>query len=477
MNIVLSEDNPRVLLIRLGSDVAQQVGFPRAIRPSFTLKYMESLLKKADYPTKFIDGFLTPLTTPALLESTLAWNPDFVVVLGTSNEYEKLLSFSELLSLSKNITIIAVGQDVTARPEEYIFIDSPIDIILLGESEINLLKFLEKFKTERDLAKLKQEYAVDITSLAPAIVSDLDNLPFPSYRKIELRKYIFPYPIRLNKILRWGHILSSRGCPYECIFCSQTIRESYGTQIRLRSAENVVDEIEYLKLQGANVISFDDDAFTNSRTHVFAVCEEMKRRKGKIPWLVHAKVDDLDVDLMREMKDAGCLLLRLGIESGSERIVNILKKTDKDNWIEKSKEVIAKAKELDMAVATLFLVGNPSETEEEIKKTIALAKELNPDVLQVSYFTPYPGSFAYKEFQNIIKKEDVSRLYHYREPVLNVSRVDSLKLKALYKDFYREFLLRFSFFIEHIRRYIGFYFFNPKVLWRLLKIISYLNKK
>lgn len=468
----------RILLVRVTSSVIDEVGFPRGYRPPFPLKYMEALLKEADYSVKLIDCLINPCSMETLVETSLNWRPHLVVILSTTIDFGYLLKYVQLLKAKgEDLLVAAIGQDVTARPKEYLFSKSAIDIALLGEPEIEMLTLLRSLNQGEDINKIKTDYLKQIETPEPLTVSNLDELPFPSYSPIELRKYSFPYPLRVKRRVRWGHILSSRGCPYRCIFCSQTIRESYGERVRPRSPYNVVDELEYLIRVGANVISFDDDNFTTSRKHLLSICNEIQRRRLKINWIAHARVDNLDFDLLRAMKDAGCILLRFGIESGSKRILKVLKKTDSMNWIAQSKRIFHISKKLSIGTACLFIVGSPTETKEEIRESIKLAKELDPDILQVSYFTPYPGSSAYKEFQFYIDNEiKTPSMYHYTLSGFNLSSLSSKELRDLYRAFYKEFLLRPGFVIRHLWRHKFFYLLNGKILYRLLKIATYLHR-
>lgn len=479
MNTKCKSRYTRVLLVRVVSSVIDRVGFPRGYRPPFPLKYMEALLKEANYPVKLIDCLINPCPIDRLVETSLDWKPQLVVILSTTIDFECLLKYAQLLKdKGEGLLIVVVGQDVTARPKEYIFSKSPIDIALLGEPEMELLTLLRNLNKGEDIDRIKTDYLKHLETSEPQTVLNLDELPFSNYSPIELRKYSFPYPLRVKRRVRWGHILSSRGCPYQCIFCSQTIRESYGEEMRLRSPHNVVDELEYLIKIGANVISFDDDNFTTSTKHVLSICNEIRRRRLKINWIAHARVDNLDFDLLKAMKNAGCILLRFGIESGSKRVLRILKKTESEDWINQSKKVFHITKKLGIGTAALFIVGSPTETKEEIGESIKLAKELDPDLLQVSYFTPYPGSSAYREFQpSIDNKMRVPSMYHYASSEFNPSSLGPKELRDLYKAFYKEFLLRPGFAIRHLLRYKFFYLFNSRILYRLLKITTYFREQ
>lgn len=475
MNLNIKKEFDRILLVRLVSkDIIDSVNHPYGYRFPFMLKYIEALLKKESrYRVEFIDTLIRPMSLGRLLEFSQDWLPRVIVIFSTTRESELTLKYATSIKKNNRETIIiCIGQDATARPEKYIFDNSPIDIVLLGEAEIEVLNLIRNLKDGFDLGKLKKFYLC----AAPFIVSKLDELPFPDTTLEELKKYFHIYPLNIKKRLVWGHILSSKGCPYSCIFCSQIIRESFGKEVRSRSACNVVDEIEYLIKRGANIVIFDDDNFTTSENHVINICNEIQKRKLKIIWTAHARIDNVTFDLLKTMRNAGCVLLRFGIESASNRILKILKKTDCNNWIQQSKEIFNFCKKLGINTVALFLIGNPTETKEEIKDSIKLARELEPDIIQVSLFTLYPGSEAFRQFEGDSNVLNTNKIYHYLvpEPALNLSALSSLELQEMHKVFYKDFLFNPKFLIEHFARYGLFYLYNLHILYRLLQITKYL---
>ena len=133
-----------------------------------------------------------------------------------------------------------------------------------------------------------------------------------------------------------------------------------------------------------------------------------KERHLKIKWIAHARVDNITPSLLKLMKEAGCILLRFGIESGSRRIIDILKKRDSDiDWIETSRAVFKNSREEGISTAALFIIGSPSESQSEIESSLKLAKELEPDFIQVHFFTPYVGSAAYEQYKSRIEGESL----------------------------------------------------------------------
>ena len=237
----------------------------------------------------------------------------------------------------------------------------------------------------------------------------------------------------------------------------------------MRSAANVVDEMANLMKQGVNIISFDDDLFTILKGHVENICNEIKKRGLDILWIAHSRIDNVDYEQLKRMKEAGCVLLRFGVESGSERILELLQKTrERINWNKKTKEIFAFARSLDIATHALLIIGSPTETEDDIKETFTLTKELMPDGIQIHFFNPYPGSKNYKELKDLLNDEAVMDMYHYNAPRINFSAVDLKRLKNIRSNFYKNIFLSPGFFIPHIFKYFSFYLNNGDVFCRLL---------
>ncbi|MFC1632363.1 B12-binding domain-containing radical SAM protein [Candidatus Omnitrophota bacterium] len=463
----------RIYLIRMGSAMLRESGGqPRHFSPPFSLKYIQALLLEKGKRVKLTDCLVNPQPLNQLLDDVLDWSASLVVVHSSIHSKKLALEFAALIKEKKDIPLIAVGQGPTANYVGYSFPGSAFDVTLLGEPELEVVSLLGALSQGQTREEVKEKYYKRLAKNEINTVSDLDCLPFPRYSTKEICDYQFFYPIRLNKKLRWGHLLSSRGCNYRCLFCSQVTRETFGDTVRFRSPFNVVNEMESLVSQGVNIISFDDDNFSFSKEHVSGICQEVLNRGLNIKWIAHARINELDFPLMGLMRQAGCIFLRLGVESGSSRIVELLRKNpNNSDWIEASKRLFGHARKIGIATNALFIIGNPTETESEIKETIRLAKLLKPDLIQVHFFTPYPGSLAYEQFKDKIgsEKKNISEMYHYCTPQLNLSNVAFHRLLKIRAEFYRNFFLRAAFLSEHFLKYMFFYLRNINVGYKLSK--------
>lgn len=463
----------KVALIRLNLPNSKRIKHPNHCSPPFTLKYIQSMIiKSKTAEVRLFDAMTGRIENDDLLTMTIDWQPHIVVYLVNVSILKEFHRFNAELKNRAEVLSIAVGSI------EQKFIPNNLDIFLPGEAEIEVYELIQRLKSEtstpdQEIARYQKYKEGNQPNL---LVKDLDTLPFPEYTPDEIRDYRFIYPVKISKKLHWGHILSSRGCPYQCTFCSPVTRESYGAKARLRSAKNIVDEIEELQSQGINMISFDDDLLTISRRHVQDLCDEIQRRSVDIKWLAHSRIDNVDYDLLKTMKEAGCILLRFGVESGSRRIVESLTKSFKKiDWNSQAKKIFDYTKELGIASHALLIIGSPTETEQEIQETLKLVKEINPDIMQIHFFSPYPGSTSYEQLKPMVDDSEIMEMFHYDIPRKSFSALDSKKLTEIRSDFYKKIFLNPHFFFSHMHKYFMFYINNLDVFYRLSKGMLYIK--
>jgi radical SAM superfamily enzyme YgiQ (UPF0313 family) len=182
-------------------------------------------------------------------------------------------------------------------------------------------------------------------------------------------------------------VMSSRGCLFNCNFCDKNV---FGRSLRLRGAENVVDEIEYLKSRyNAAFISFEDDNFLADKNRVLDLCDILVDRKVDISWACSARVSDVDSEILKSIKDAGCEFLYVGIESGSDHVLSLL---NKHITVHSIKDKVKLTKSFGVGIYASFIIGTPFDTKEIIKKTIELSLELPLDAVSYNLFIPYPNT-------------------------------------------------------------------------------------
>ena len=345
--------------------------------------------------------------------------------------------------------VIVGGPHVAIYHAEIIKFDN-IDIAVKKEGEFIINKILDVIFTPSELKNIpgivyKKDNKITDTGEAEYI-KNLDILPIPDRSLLPYKSYFS----LLGSQTYSTTIFTSRGCPFNCAFCD---RPALGKAFRAHSADYVVKEIEECVKLGIKEFLFYDDTFTINRNRVIDICNTIIEKKIIISFDIRARVDTVDEQILRLLKKAGCQAVHFGVESGTDRI---LKRLNKGITIKKVKKAFAAAKQVKMNTLAYFMVGCPGETHDDINKTLALAKELNPDYVHVTIFTPFPATILYKEalYKQIIKKDvwqefaqNPSILFH---PPIWEEGFTKETLGEIIKKFYKQFYLRPSYILKRI---------------------------
>lgn len=466
-----------VLLVRVTSTVDKGVDHPQFYDPCYPLKYLQAGLDaRSGLTVHHLDCWIRPMDVSGLLQYSARVRPDLVVVSASSFDVQVADRFvAALREQPAPPVIVGIGQGFYAHDHagkgdrgcgNY-------DAILLGEPEEAFFELFDLIRQDANKGgKSWREHYLDLCLQGHRfIVNDPDSLPFPSYTREELEAYRSIFPVRLARRVIWGYTIGMRGCPHDCVFCSEVMRVSVGKRLRGRSPANIADEFEHMARQGVNIVSFQDDSFSAHRGFVVGVCEELIRRESRMPWMARVRIDEVDYELLRLMKRAGCIMLGIGVESGSQRIIDDMRKTKKRKpWPDMCRQVFRWTRELGIGTNAYYVIGNPTETRQEIEMTIRLARELDSDSIQVHYYTPYPGSKAWERYKNLIDDAETGEMFHYATPKISLSQVPVEELVELRSAFYRRYILRPRFAFDHMKKHARFYLHNPDILWELLGI-------
>jgi anaerobic magnesium-protoporphyrin IX monomethyl ester cyclase len=463
-----------VLLLRVSSPVDKEVDHPQFFDPPYPLKHLQAgLARYRDLDVHIMDCWICSMNVTQMLRYADQVRADLVVVsassfdLGIANQF--VTSLKQKVSAPK---VVGIGQGYYLLRDFYNRESEAYDAILLGEPEQEFFSLFDLIREpESDDNGWRERYWKYYEQGKRFLIQDPDKLPFPSYTPEELYAYRSIYPVRVPRKVIWGFLTATRGCPHQCMFCSEVMRVSIGQRLRSRSPSNVADEMEHLARQGANICSFQDDSFSANRGFVRSLCEEIISRNSQMPWMARVRVDELDYNLLRRMKKAGCAMLGIGVESGSQRIIDGMRKSREPKpWLELCRQAFRWTRALGIGTNAYYVIGNPTETCEEIEHTIKFAMELNADSIQVHFYTVYPGSAAWEEYKNQIGDSNPAQMFHYATPSFTLAQVSTEELEALRSQFYRRYILRPGFAVNHFRRYGAFYLHNPDILWRLLGI-------
>ncbi len=309
--------------------------------------------------------------------------------------------------VNRGIAVVLIGLHPSARPKECLK-QPNVDFVVIGEPEETVLELASVLEQggRAELNKVKGIGFVEngetiITAHRP-FIQDLDSLPFPARHLLPMKQIfeaVKKMPVSGNLRKPSVRMLTSRGCPYGCIFCSNHI--VMGRQWRARSAENVVAEIELIiATYGIRQIDFLDDNIAFNRKRLETICDLIIEKGLNIEWCTPngVRADSLDEALLAKMRQAGCMSILIAPESGVQRVVDTIIKKKQD--LRKVEEVVVTAKKLGIKVGCFFIIGVIGETKEDIKATIKYAyklRKLGADRFYFSYATPLYGTELYKQ--------------------------------------------------------------------------------
>ncbi|MDP7422524.1 MAG: radical SAM protein, partial [bacterium] len=317
-----------------------------------------------------------------------------VVDTSTPSIYSDIAVGAELKNEFPNSFVVLVGTHPSALPEKTLQVNSTIDAVAVGEYDYTIRDLAEALRNKTVLDSIpglvfRKNRAVRVNPPREKI-KNLDDLPFVSsvYKQhLNPRDYFFAaadYPMTM--------IITGRGCPFKCHFCVYP-QVFHSRRYRVRSAENVVAEFEYIteNLPEVKEVGIEDDCFSANRKHVREICELLIERKNRLKWYCNVR-GDVEYDLLKLMKRAGCRLVTVGFESG---VQDILDNMHKGEQLERYYRFARDAAKAGLLVHGCIMVGNPGDTRETLAKSYEFARKINCDSMQFYPVYVYPGTEAY----------------------------------------------------------------------------------
>lgn len=422
--------------------------FLGVVAPSLGIGYMAAVLEEHGYDVDVLDASALELTYDEIGEEILKRNPDIVSISALTPTIGVALDSADKIKQVKPDTVVVLGGYHPTFEYKSVLEEPSVDVVVRGEGEYTFLDLVQTIERGGDLVNVEglafhdeTDSSLIVTPDRP-IIMDLDELPFPAFHLFPMDKYRI-----LNITTNVATIITTRGCPMKCSFCSSAAL--HGNHLRRRSYQNVCDEIEVrLREQNIDTIAFMDDTFTLNKKFVRDFCAEIKRRNLKFWWGCTSRVDTLDEELLQTMKDAGCITIFIGVESADQQM---LEKMNKNITLSKTENAFKLARKVGIRTIASCVIGMPEDTKESIGKTIAFVKKLNPNYALYSLATPYPGTRFYNETfkKNLIQIKDWSK-FTLIDPVLKTVDCSSKELRSIQKKAFLKFYLRPGYLAKQV---------------------------
>ncbi|MGC8842620.1 MAG: B12-binding domain-containing radical SAM protein [bacterium] len=359
-----------------------------APHPPIDLAYLAAILERKGIECIIRDYPVEGRGWQALRSDISSFSPNLLLVNVTTPTFELDMKACEIAKkLNPSIITMAKGGHTTVLDEFALRNHPYLDIVLRGECEKTIEEIAEDMPLEEIKGITYREDGRIRRNPDREFIEDLDSLPFPARHLLNNSLYRRPDTGELQTTIQ-----TNRGCPGSCVFC--LAGKLSGKKLRLRSPKNIVDEIEEC-INRFNIRNFffRADTFTWRKDWVIEVCREIIRRGLEIKWVCNSRVDTLDEDRLKWMKGAGCWLISLGIESGSQRILDLMKKGITKQQARRAIELCKKYK---IKTYAFYLFGLPWEREEDIRMTINFALELDADFAEFHLAVPFPGTELYE---------------------------------------------------------------------------------
>ncbi|RMD59114.1 radical SAM protein, partial [Candidatus Parcubacteria bacterium] len=416
--------------------------------------YSAARLKGGGHEVVYLDSILDNLDYEQTTGKIKEFNPDVIFVETVTPSINHDYQYFRELKEKTGAKIVVSGPHVTYLGGKAIEECAAIDAIIKADYDTRILEVVENLDNPAKLREIKAiafRHKDKIVDTGPKyFFPDLDKLPFPDRETIPLNRYGEAF---YNK-LPFTNMLTTRGCPNNCNYCI-TANIMEGVKWRERSIENVIEEIkELVGKYGVKEINLDDATFNVRRERVLEFCEALKKNKLKILWICNARVDNIDPEMLKAMRSAGCKMIRYGVESADEEILRYM---NKNITLDQVRRAFYLTKKAGILALGGFMFGFPLETKETVEKTIQFMKEIRPDMIQASIPMPYPGTRMFEQAQraNQLIFEHWEEFDMTKGPVVKMKGLQREDLKSILARVYREFYLRPGFVwqtIWHIRR-------------------------
>lgn len=410
----------------------------RSIRlPVMSMVYSVSVMAK-HYDVAVVDAANLDLTVEQTLAAVERERPDWVI---STTSIAALMQEAELLGQIKrrlNVTVGLMGDSATNLFRR-VFDEHPVDFVIRGDEPEHVIEMIaQKGDYKGVQGVIYRDGGSIIESGDPGMIPDLDALPFPRWEFFPVNAYRYFPILRQTPFVT---MLSTRGCPYGCIYCPYTSNQ--GLKYRHRSAQNVIDELVYVKKHfGVRAVQFRDPTFTLKKERTVQICDGMIQNHLNLEWGCETRVDCLDEALIEKMAEAGLRGVNIGVESSDPQVIRNAKR----GWIDPNhiRKMVRKMSDLGIRVSGFFIIGLPGESRKTVQQTIDFAVELPLSYAEFKIATPFPGTplFEMAKANKWIEEVDLEKYTSYTPSMKISDELDPEYLKETANNAYRHFYMR-----------------------------------
>ncbi len=436
--------------------------------PPLGLAYLASMVRD-EHDVRIVDSLAEDYDYEDVERVIRKFNPDIVGISSTTSMMPDAYVVAEMAKrYNENVKVVMGGPHVTFVPDRT-FKECPyIDFIVRGEGEVTfkeLVNALERNEDPSNILGLSINRGGKVKNNPPRpLIKDIDAIPMPSYDLLPMEKY-------QAGGVRFGTVITSRGCPFNCIFCSSSLQ--FGKRWRGHSDSRVIEELKLLhEKYRIREIEFLDDEFTLNRPRAVRIAKRIREEGLDISWSASSRVDTFTDEIAQAMEKGGCHTVYFGIESGSQKTLNFI---GKKITLEQSIVAVKKAKSHKLNALGAFIIGFPDETKEDVEKTIKFSKKVGVDYAQFTIATPYPGTRLWE--YALTKKLILTfnwRKYTTLDPVMKLKNFTSQQIVKMLQKAYLSFYVRPSYLIKDLILRKGFIF--KRAILGAVKMLRFIVK-
>ena len=423
-----------------------------AVQPPLGLCYLAAYIRQNGYEARILDSLALHHSIEQAAAEAVKFGFKYIgltsatMAIGFAHDLAR-----KIKEKAPGTTVIIGGPHITALPQDSMERFPNFDFGVMGEGELILKELLDSLEAGLPVDAIKgivfRKDGAIIRNPRQEYLKDLDTLPMPAWDL--LPELIRHYRLPLQNLSGGNSfsVITSRGCPSKCTFCDRAI---FGAKFRRHSPFYVVEMLKDLyHKHGVRHIHFHDDNFFVNRQHMIDIFSLIKKEKMQLTWSSLGRVDFVDRDILKMAREAGCVQLFFGIESGSQKILDTIRKGITPVQVKTALEI---TKSLGIETAGCVMVGNPGETRETLEETLKFLRGIKLDSLSMTFTTPFPNTDLWNSIEHYgVMKKDWNNLNVY-EPVFIPYGLDSETLKYYMKTIIRKFYFRPSFILTHLGR-------------------------